>query len=264
MFVVTRSAPNAEAFSREGLEPILADVTQPETLARLPEADTLLFAVGYDRKAGPSIQQVYAEGFARVLNSLHAGARRVIYISTTGVYGPAHGEWVDEATEPNPQRDGGRASLAAERALLEGPWADRGTALRLAGIYGPGRVPYLAKLKAGEPIEAVRTGWLNLIHVDDAASVAIAAADAPSVPPVLCVSDGHPPVREDYYQEAARQIGAPRPTFVSPEEGSPKAARAAADKRVSNRLMLERLPVKLAYPTYREGLASIVAAESES
>lgn len=255
VFVATRKADNAERFRAEGFEPIVADVTCPATLSDLPEVDTLLFAVGFDRGAGPSIQEVYADGFANVLAALSDRVQRVVYLSTTGVYGNADGEWVDEQTPPAPARDGGKASLAAEQVLAESPFADRGVALRLAGIYGPGRIPYVDKLKAGEPIAAPQTGWLNLIHADDAASAAIVAADHPDPPATVCVSDGAPPQRSDYYGEVARLIGASGPAFVDPPLGSPKAARAAADKRIRNRVLSERLGVELQFPTYREGLA---------
>ena len=95
-----------------------------------------------------------------VLAALPSDVGRFIYISTTGVYGNAGGEWVDEDTPPDPQRDGGRASLAAEQVLAASPLADRGVVLRLAGIYGPGRIPFLDKLRAGEPIPAV-SDWVS-------------------------------------------------------------------------------------------------------
>ena len=114
VIAVTRREETAAAFRSAGIEPLVADVTHEESLADLPVADTLLFAVGYDRTAAPSIHEVYAEGFRRVLAAAPAGTGRVLYISTTGVYGDAAGEWVDESTPPAPARDGGRASLAAE------------------------------------------------------------------------------------------------------------------------------------------------------
>ena len=110
-----------------------------------------------------------------MLAALPSDTGRFIYISTTGVYGTAGGEWVDEETPPDPQRDGGRASLAAEQVLAAHPLGARSIILRLAGIYGPGRVPFLDKLRAGEPIPAPSAGYLNLIHVDDAAAVVVAA-----------------------------------------------------------------------------------------
>jgi nucleoside-diphosphate-sugar epimerase len=258
---VTRHAETAHRFSEEGFQPLVADVTRPATLAGLPAADTLLFAVGHDRSAGPPIEQVYATGLANVLAALPQAVRRIIYISTTGVYGDAGGDWVDEATPPAPSRDGGRASLAAEAILRTSPLASRGVSLRLAGIYGPDRLPYLAQLQAGEPIAAPSAGWLNLIHVDDAATTVLAAADHDAPPGIVCVSDGQPALRRDYYAEVARLVGAPPPTFVDPPTDSPRAARAATAKRVANALLTGKLSVSLRYPTYREGLAAILGGE---
>lgn len=261
--VVTRNQNRLKQFEGESFNAVLADVTDEASLSFLPDAafaevDTLLFAVGYDRKAEPSINSVYAEGFQRVLDRLSYQTRRVIYISTTGVYGPAEGAWVDESTPPAPHRDGGIASLSAEESLWASPFAERGVVLRLAGIYGPGRLPYLKQLETGKPIAAPQEGHLNLIHVDDAAKVTVIATDHPSASGIYCVSDGNPPIRKNYYEEIAQLIGANSPSFVKPQSGSPRAARAAADKRISNQRLLEELEVELSYPSYREGLAAIL------
>ena len=100
------------------------------------------------------------------------------------------------------------------------------------------------------------SGWLNLIHVDDAAAVVVAAADSAARRKVrvYCVSDGQPVERGEYYSEVARQIGAPPPRFVEPDPNSPRAARAEANRRISNARMLADLRVTLAYPDYRAGL----------
>jgi len=196
------------------------------------------------------------------LTALPRDVERFIYISTTGVYGPAGGEWVDELTPPDPQRDGGRASLAAEQALAAHPLGKRGVILRLAGIYGPGRIPFLSDLRAAAPIPATTAGHLNLIHVDDAAAVVLAAARCPAFddgPRVYCVSDGRPVQRGEYYRQVARQIGAPPPTFTDPKPGSPRAARAEADRRIRNDRMRNELRVKLAYSDYGAGLAAILS-----
>lgn len=255
-----------------------ADVTKPETLHRLVEApalggkpvESLLYAVGYDRTAGPDIHTVYAGGLRNVLAALPASVTRAIYISTTGVYGTAEGGWVDELTPTDPQRDGGKASLAAEQILAAHPIGRRSVILRLAGIYGPGRVPYLDKLGAGEPIAAPSEGWLNLIHVDDAARIVVAVdrwlaergeSDGPHV---FCVSDGAPVVRGEYYAEAARLIGAPPPRFTAPPADSPAAARAGTDRRVANaklRDLMSAAGIGFEFPSYREGLAAILPCD---
>jgi nucleoside-diphosphate-sugar epimerase len=254
--VVTRSAAKAEEVREAGFTPIVADITKPESVPQLPPVKTLLFAVGYDRGSDQSIEDVYAPGLANALARRSPETQRVIYISTTGVYGSALGDWIDETTPPSPQRAGGRASLAAEQ-ILESSEVE-GVALRLAGIYGPDRIPFRKELEAGEPITAIETGWLNLIHVNDAATIVLAAAEHPAPAPVYCVSDGSPVVRGDYYCEVARLLGAPPPQFVVPAADSPRAARAAADKRVSNAKLLRDLASQLVYPNYRAGLAAIL------
>lgn len=264
--VITRSAEREREFAAQGLQPIIADVCEMQSLCKLPTVDTVLFAVGYDRNSSQPIEEVYAQGLANVLATLPADTGRVVYISTTGIYGPASGEWVDEQTPTAPERAGGRASLAAEKILIEHPLGKRSVILRLAGIYGPGRIPYLDKLRAGEPLAVPSAGWLNLIHVDDAAAIVLVsekwAATNPKTdgPEIFCVSDGQPVVRGDYYCEVARLIGAAEPQFVAPEPDTPAAARARSDKRISNRKLMSTIDVKLRYPSYREGLAAILKA----
>jgi nucleoside-diphosphate-sugar epimerase len=261
--IVTRSQERADEFVRQGYDAIVGDVTQRASLAGLPAAETVLFAVGYDRTANQTIEDVYTNGMNNVLATLPPETGRFIYISTTGVYGDAAGGWIDEETPTNPQREGGKASLAAEQALAEHPLSKNAIILRLAGIYGPGRIPFRSLLRAGAPIPAVSDGFLNLIHVVDAASVVLCAADANigkpgKGPRVYCVSDGQPVQRGEYYREVARQIGAPEPTFVDPEPDSPRAARAGSDRRVGNKRMLAELGVQLIYPDYCSGLRAIL------
>jgi nucleoside-diphosphate-sugar epimerase len=261
--VVTRSSIRADVFRQQGYKAIVADITRPATLAELPAAETVLFAVGFDQSAGHSIEEVYSRGLRNVLAALPTGTGRLIYISTTGVYGDASGEWIDEDTPPDPQRDGGRASLVAERALAEHPLGKNAVILRLAGIYGPGRIPFRSLLRAGAPIPAVSQGNLNLIHIADAVASVIAATDANlegygAGPRIFCVSDGHPVERSEYYGEVARRIGAPKPSFAAPEPDSPRAARASQDRKVRNERMLAELGVQLTYPDYRAGLAAIL------
>jgi nucleoside-diphosphate-sugar epimerase len=264
--IVTRSETRARQFTERGFVATIADITRPDTLQRLPAAETVLFAVGFDRQSSQSIDQVYAGGLRNVLAALPAGVKRVIYISTSGVYGPGNGEWVDEQTPPDPRREGGRASLAAEETLAAHPLGKNSIVLRLAGIYGPGRIPFLDKLREGEPIPAPTAGHLNLIHVEDAAAVVVAADSLRFFewgPRVICVSDGHPVLRGEFYREVARQIGAQPPTFVAPEPGSPRAIRAESDRRIRNTRMLDELGVKLKYDDYRAALAAILETQNQ-
>src|SRR5438132_485390 len=92
VFVVTRSDERARAFSEEGYHPIVADVLCEPSLAQLPAADTVLYAVGFDRGAGISMHEVFVAGLKSVLDALPAETGNFIYISSTGVYGQTHGE----------------------------------------------------------------------------------------------------------------------------------------------------------------------------
>lgn len=269
--MLTRSAEKARRLGDEGISAAVADIGDireldmqllPDTLSP-PSIETVLFSVGYDRQSARPIQEVYAGGLANLLNSslfnsAAAQTCRWIYISSTGVYGSAGGEFVDEETPPQPAREGGKASLAAEQVLRGHPHGSRGIILRLAGIYGPGRIPRRDDLLAGRPIDAPAEGWLNLIHVDDAARIVLLAEQQASVPNLYCVSDGSPVQRGDYYRELARLLGAPEPKFGPPNPNSPAALRAGSDKRIRPDKLFRDLGPKFLYPSYREGLAAII------
>ncbi len=249
--VVTRSPSRAAELRNHGLRPIVADVLDAETLRELPIAETVLYAIGFDRTAGRSIREVYVDGLAAVLAALPIETGRMIYISSTGVYGQKAGELVDETSECHPTREGGRACLEAERLLSAHSLGRRAVILRMAGIYGPGRIPRRQELLAGQPLAAPGEGWLNLIHVDDAASVVLAAETKMPSPRLYVVSDGHPVERHVYYAELARLLGAPPPRFAPAPGNSPALERTVADKRIDNRKMLSERAVRLSYPSYR-------------
>ena len=158
-----------------------------------------------------------------------------------------------------PGRAGGRACLAAEQLLGQSSWASRTVILRLAGIYGPGRLPRLQQMRAGESLEGDPDGWLNLIHVEDAAAIVGMVADrALELPRVYAVADGHPVVRREFYAEVARFWRTPPAVFHTAVDASRREDRhGGSHKRVSTaRLRAGNRPA-LRYPTYRHGLAAM-------
>ena len=255
VYVVTRTGEHAAEFAEMGWLPLVADVLVPATLDDLPQVDTVLFAVGYDRSSSASIQQVYVEGLKNVLDKLTTSIGCVIYISSTGVYAETGGDWVDEDSPTHPNRESTQACLDAERLLKSHRQGATGKILRLAGIYGPGRLPRRDDLLEGRPIRVPAGGYLNLIHVEDAARAVVAAAQT-GPPGIYSVADGAPTLRQDYLEELARLLEAPPPKFDSENEQS--SGRGATNKRVRNDRLLGELGVRLLYPSYREGLAAIV------
>ena len=257
VYAMTRSPARAAEWSQRGITPLVADIAEPLNIAAPEDIDTVLFAVGFDAKAGRSIREVYVDGLARVLAWLPPTVRRFIYISSTGVYGSFQGEWIDEVAPCEPQREGGEACLAAEQLLAKSRFAAQSVVLRLAGIYGPGRIPRAKDLLEGKPLDASPQGYLNLIHVADAARIVL-LAEAKPTSNCLLVSDGMPVVRGEYYAELARLLKAPAPEFTPAANEVPIAKRGSADKRISNTRLLRELAPEFQFPDYRTGLADAV------
>ncbi|MEX2112653.1 MAG: SDR family oxidoreductase [Pirellulales bacterium] len=264
VYVVTRSDAKAREFEQAGLFPIVADVLRPESLAKLPVADSVLYSIGYDRAARGSRHVLYVDGLKAALDALPKATGTLLYVSSTGVYGQSHDEWVDELSPCEPLREAGQACLAAEQVLATHPLGRRAVVLRMAGLYGPERIPNGAAIRRGEPIGVAEHGYLNLIHVDDAADVVLAAERHAQPPRTYVVSDGHPVERRAYYEELARLLEAPRPRFLAPTAESSASARAESSKRIKNARLIEELRVRPGYPSFREGLAAIVAAEGSA
>jgi nucleoside-diphosphate-sugar epimerase len=270
VFAVTRSTGRTAELERAGVVPLVADIHDHSTLAILPTVDTVLYAVGFDRSGSQSIRNVFVDALGNVLSNVCGGkCSRFIYISSTGVYGQEDGQWVDEESPCQPVREGGLACLDAENLLLregvplpDGPAFEK-CILRLAGIYGPGRIPRRQQVRAGKLIAASPEGWLNLIHVDDAARVVVAAADASEFPDLLLVADGCPLRREDYFKELCRQLDAPPVCFEDPGGDSGRSQRALSSKRVSNQKMLTSLGLSLEFPSFSQGLEAILAEGDE-
>jgi nucleoside-diphosphate-sugar epimerase len=219
---------------------------------------TVLYAIGYDSKAGKSRQAVQLDGLNRVLDALSPQTGRLIHISTTGVHAQTDGRWVDEESECGPTREAATAALAAESIVQNHALGYRSFILRLAGIYGPGRIPHRGDLLAGRAVAAAPDGFVNLIHVDDAAS-AIVAVEAKGTPPrTYLVSDGYPARRRDFFTEYARLVGAPAPQFETPPPDVLAASRSGSNKRISNGRICRELGFSPRYPSYREGLEAIL------
>ncbi len=247
---LVRTPSRLARLSEAGVEPIVADVAAPLPLPALPEVDTVVWAVGFDRTAGRSYREVHVDGLRRLLDAI-TGNPRLIFVSSTGVWGRVDGQRVDEATPPHPDREAGRVLLEAE-ALLGGHPKGRGTVLRLAGIYGPGRLPRIDDLRASRPLEADPDSWLNLIHVDDAAAVVMAVADHAGPGPLYVVSDGRPVRRRDFYARLADLVGSPPPNWIPPA-----ADARGGDKRVDPRRLFAEIGPAFSHPDAIAALAGI-------
>ncbi len=246
----TRSEAGAAALRATGIEAL---VWPTEDLApALARATHLL----------TSVAPVDGDPVLQALGPQIAAARLgwVGYLSTTAVYGHHNGDWVDETTPLAPT-----TARGAARVQAEADWAALGLPLhvfRLAGIYGPGRGPF-EKVRDGTARRIHKAGQVfSRIHVDDIANVLHAALLRPN-PGIYNLCDDDPASPEDILGLAAEMLGLPPPPIVPYEQAemTPMARSFYAEnKRVRNDRIKSVLGVKLDFPTYREGLAAILAS----
>ncbi|HRE99066.1 MAG TPA: NAD-dependent epimerase/dehydratase family protein [Pirellulaceae bacterium] len=254
--LVTRSPDKAARWATEGYLTHVADLRHPMTLDFGPSIAALLWAVGFDRQGTESIVDVQVGGVRHLLDALTTPPRVWIQVSTTGVYGGGEGERVDEESPCHPDRDGGRAALEAERLVAGDHRVGSTIILRMAGLYGPGRVPNVEPLRRGEPLAANPDGWLNLVRIEDAVQ-AVERARIDGRPGCYLVSDGNPVLRRDYYTEVARLAGVGPVAFAPDRMSATKGARATGSKRIDSTRIRRELGFRPDYPDYRVGLADL-------
>ncbi|MFO0014570.1 MAG: NAD-dependent epimerase/dehydratase family protein [Planctomycetota bacterium] len=261
VLAITRSALRAAAMEQQGWEPLVWDWldTHSPFPQRLPRFDSILIAVSHAPVAGLPAEATHTKGLDQLWPLVAEGSQeaRWIYLSTTGVFAPVtDGSWVDESSPVDPTRPGSIAALAGERWIESHLTSAHRVALRPAGIYGPGRVPRWESIRDGVALRVDPDSYLNLIHVDDLALAIETIADAPTTSPIYCISDGHSPTRREYYQTISEWMHWPAPVFDSTAQ---RQTRSEGNKRVSPARLLSEMPIRFAYPSYREGLRSLLS-----
>lgn len=275
---ITRSVRKAAELSNDGIEPIVFDLAETR-VPPLPDVDIFLWCVGFERTSVASRQAVWIDGLKRLLNTLPVRGdenfRRVLYTSSTSVYGDGHGQDVDEETVPNPAAEGGQACVAAEGLLQE--YSLRSSAsvsiLRLAGIYGPHRLlRRIEDLRINIPITSPPDEWLNLIHVDDAVSAIDAVSSMNSPPSLMNVGGNKSSTRGDYYRTLAKLAHAPAPIFAVSSESTAEttfASHAAPPmRRGGNRrvvsIVRESLGIAFKFDSIEDGLMDALRRSAAS
>ena len=257
-----RSREAGAALAAEGVDSL--DPADPGVMAQAVQgADAILVTAPPTDAGCPGLAAIAAPLAAR-----RGAAPWIGYLSTTGVYGDHAGRWVFEETALAPL-----SAEAVRRVQAEAAWTELAAGIgaplaifRLPGLYGPGRSA-LDRVRAGEVRRIVRSGHVfSRLHLDDAASGVAAAIGHRRPRATYNLCDDEPAPNADVIAHAARLLGVP----VPPEEAldlatlSPPARRFwSENKRVSNALAKAQLGWRPAYPTYREGLAAVLAAESE-
>jgi len=276
------------------LPAVIEGVAADLTTALLPPipADTtaVVVAVAADSPTEEAYRAAYVDGLANVLDALerareHDGValpslvRRVLFVSSTAVYGDAGGGWVDESTTPAPGGFSGRIIREAEELLLK---RLQGTGLtpvvlRLGGIYGPGRTRLIDQVRGGSAVSPAEPRYTNRIHRDDAAAAIVHLCTMAADPdPVYLGVDNDPAELGEVQRFLAAELGLPQPPSEVPGGSEVSGGGAigggssggsgggepsrGGNKRCSNAL-LRSTGFEFAFPTFREGYRAILAGE---
>lgn len=203
---------------------------------------------------------------ARWLALLHGQPRRVVYLSTTGVYGHRPGEIITEAATPQPTQARSARRLAAETALAR--WCHELdvplVVLRLPAIYGPGRLP-LARIERGDPVlDPAEAPPSYRIHVDDVAAGLERALDSALAPGIYLLRDDSDWSLGAWFMQVAVLAGLPVPPVVSLAEARARLSPAMLGfmteyRRLDDRHSREALGLRLLWPDPREGVRACLA-----
>jgi nucleoside-diphosphate-sugar epimerase len=257
---VRRSAAGCDAIRAAGFDAVQADLTDPAALTAVPDVDWLVFAASSGGRGASAAQTVYVDGLQTVIETFGSRASppdRLVYTSSTGVYGDHGGDWVDETTPIEPTTEKTAVLAEAERVAREvaAEHGIDGTVARFAGLYGPER--YRLERYLDGP---VTEGYLNMVHRDDAAGAVRHLLETDQLrDDLLLVVDDEPVDKWTFADWLAAECGRPAPPTQTTEEriaagalSEPAKRRIRTSKRCSND-RLHAVGYELAYPTFKSG-----------
>ncbi len=256
---VVKTTGSAETLSDQGIRPIMLDLDVDHLGIHVQDCVVFYFA-------SPPPQGSEDTRMARFIAQIDADnlPQKIVYISTTGVYGDHQGGMVTEQTPANPGVDRARRRYHAEQQLMQvaGKYDIPVNILRVGGIYGPKRLP-LERIKKQLPmiIESLSPAT-NRIHEDDLAAICVAAAEKGADGEIYNVSDGTQSSMTEYFLTLADYFKLPRPPLVDWETAEKTISAGMLSylresRRVSNEKMLNELGVKLQYPDLLSGLKAM-------
>jgi len=260
-----RNPAAAPALLAAGIQPLTADITDLESLQKLPrDFDWVVSCVASGGGGAEDYRSVYLDGMQNVLQWLDPGERhplRFVYTSSTSVYGQNDGSLVDETSATEPTIETGRVLLETEQVLLDAARKRNFPALilRLAGIYGPGRGYWLKQFLLGEArLEGTGSRFLNMIHRDDVIGCIIAALERGRGGEIYNAVDSEPVSQLEFFQWLASALGKPLPASL-PKEHPAMRKRGATNKRISHAKLVADFAYRFRYPNFRAGYDALIA-----
>ncbi len=247
----------------EGVRPLVADLREPDSLARLPEVDRVVFSAAPTRFDEASYRATYVRGLGNLVAALGAAPsppQRLVFCSSMGVYDQQDGSWVDEGSPTTTDKANGLVMLECERLVQACPIP--AISARIAGIYGGQRCRVVRDVQAGTATTSPGPSvFTNLAHRDDCAGALRHLLTLRDPEDVYVISDDEPVERNHLLLWLASLLQVPAPVEGTGAETSRWLAQRPGDlgKRLSN-ARLRASGYRLQHPTFRDGYAAIVAA----
>ena len=266
VFGLRRSSASDVALSAAGIIPLRGDITQPDSLKQLPrDFDWVVNCVASGGGGAEEYRQLYLQGMVNLTGWLVPRAQRssviiprLVYTSSTGVYGQNDGSLVDETSPTEPATETAKVLVEAEKVLLAAGQEKNFPAmiLRAAGIYGPERGYLLKQFLRGEArIEGSGARVLNMIHRDDLVRAIIAALERGRAGEIYNAVDDAPVSQLEFFKWLAAKLGKPLPQVAAEDTATPRK-RGSTNKRISNAKLKRELEFEFQYPDYETGYSS--------
>jgi nucleoside-diphosphate-sugar epimerase len=260
VFAVTSQAERSDELRAAGAVPIVANLDQPDSLARLARLAQYIVHLAPPQSEGMTDQRT------RNLTAILPDRANMVYVSTTGVYGDCGGALVDETRLVNPQNARAKRRVDAERVLRK--WARRSGSrlaiLRVPGIYAADRLPIDRLKKGTAALRAEDDVYTNHIHADDLARIIAFALYRAQACRIYHAVDGSDMKMGDYFDAVADRAGLSRPprlpraelaTTVSPM----LLSFMSESRRLTNERLRVELGVRLKFPHVQDALDNIFA-----
>ncbi len=237
------------------IQGVAVDLT--ETVPALPEeTDVVVVPLTAGSRTVAAYRATYYNGVANLLDAIERDGtrpRRIIFVSSTAVYGEDDGSWIDADTVPRPSSPTGTVLRETEQMLAER--APNAVLLRLAGVYGPGRTRLIDQVRKGSTDLEPPPHWTNRIHRDDAARAIVHLAGLEDFAPAYLGSDDEPALLADVQRFLAAELDLQHASTDKKSDDD-----AATGKRCNNSL-LRASGFVFTYPTYREGYRAVLRGE---
>lgn len=240
------------------IRPLTADLTDPASLTGLPKGlHYVFYTAAADGFSEPQYRAAYLEGIRNLLHTLHSQGQqpqRVLFVSSTAVYGQCQGEWVDEDSPAAAAHFSGRCLREGEELVWKSPYP--ATVIRFGGIYGPGRTRLLDSLRQGTATCVEQPPvYSNRIHRDDGVAALQHLMDLTDPEPLYLGVDDDPAPQCQVLRWLAERLGVPGPQVVGAAHSPEETLRA--NKRCRN-LRLKASGFRFQYPSYKDGYEALL------